>query len=72
MRNYLLALVAGWLVILGLSYVWEHPTPYATYLQSQADDVVLTHDEALKLCDDAGLIYDYEAEGYTTFELCYE
>lgn len=30
----------------------------------------LTHDEALTLCEALDMVYDYEAEGYTTADFC--
>ena len=74
MRN-IYSLMVLLVVVVMFSIVWSNPTPYATYLDDDTPAMsagFMTHDDALAMCEDAGLIYDYEAEGTTTFELCYE
>jgi len=38
--------------------------------QTQEGDIALSHEEAMYMCEDLNLTYNYEAEGYTTAEFC--
>jgi hypothetical protein len=38
--------------------------------QTQLGDIALSHEEAMYMCEDLNLTYNYEAEGYTTAEFC--
>ena len=65
--NTLAAIAATMLIIIIASIsINSHVVRY------NSEPIVMTHDDALQVCEDAGLIYDYEATGTTAFELCYE
>ena len=72
MRNVLVGIIAGLVLGYGTQLVWANPTPYASYIQSLESDDVITDEQAMLLCDDLGLVYDYEATGYTVADFCYE
>jgi len=61
----ILTFVLALAMILVLTYM--NPTPYYTYITKYGP---ITHDEALTMCEDLGLEYDYEAEGYTVEDFC--
>ena len=48
-----------------------------TFLEQDTATIMLdltpaiTHSEALEMCEDKGMAYDPEAEGYTTDDFCY-
>ena len=72
MKRYVLAaVVAG--VLLSVGGELAHLVAGSVECDSattQCGDIALSHEEAMLMCDDLGLIYSYEAEGYTTAEFC--
>jgi len=72
MRNVLIGIIAGLVIGYLAQLVWANPTPYASYIQSLESDDVITDEQAIILCDDLGLVYDYDASGYTVADFCYD
>ena len=58
-------------MLLAVSYI-SIQSNYDRYMSepTQLGDIALSHEEAMDMCDDLGLVYDYEAEGYTTYDFC--
>ncbi len=73
MRNIIsIAVLLVFALVLSFGFVQMNPTPYHSYIQSLESDDVITDEQAMLLCDDLGLVYDYEATGYTVADFCYE
>ena len=56
-------MIAG--AIIGLMFVALIEPKYP-----QAGDIALSHEEAEEMCEKLDMVYDYEAEGYTTADFC--
>jgi hypothetical protein len=72
MKRYIVAAVVAGLALSTVGEVSSYLTGNSEYNGSvtQYGDIALSHDEAREMCEELGLVYDYEAEGYTTAEFC--
>ena len=57
-------------VIVGIGSVYSNVVRYQTEDHGAVEMAVVTHDQALAMCDELGLVYDYEAEGTSVYEFC--
>jgi len=67
--------IAAWAVVVlvlvvGMVSVYSNVVRYQTEDHGAVEMAVVTHDQALAMCDELGLVYDYEAEGTSVYEFC--
>ncbi len=64
--KYIYALMASLLIFMSGVLLSKY------YYEYTSEPEVITHEQELAMCEALDLEYDYEAEGTTAFELCYE
>ena len=67
--------MAAWVAVMivvavGIGSVYSNVVRYQAEDHGAIEMAVVTHDQALAMCDELGLVYDYEAEGTSVYEFC--
>ena len=57
-------------VVVGIGSVYSNVVRYQTEDTGATEMEIVTHDQALAMCDELNLVYDYELEGTTVYEFC--
>ena len=56
-------------MLLATAYITSSSCGTTVY---HTEPIYMTHDDGLMICEEAGLVYDYEAIGTTAEELCHD